>query len=476
MALAINAAPDSLRQVLDAAAAPTVSLDQQDHCRILLTDMLGSPDLPREEQAATAFARDYGHHKSCLKKRLAAWRGTAPRSVGRPAETLSQDQLGAAAVAVASLFGPSRTVIPWAECADHLAKNLFLLGGTASQRRGWRQQLGVHLAIAGQHALVRANPNQKRSPYFVAQMDALGLAAISIHRAECGRGEADDQADAVSAAKRVEMPMPAMVSRVARGVRDEIERRTIVKGAKRHVTSSGISSVKMSESVEVPTLVDLLYTVLCGKLHLDLPASHAERVKDPAYNRAVSLAADVQYMLTGQPTPKHVGVAMACRSVSVPNGLIDLLHGLGVSVQADLARRIENGIAHDETMTHFAEIRRYLLVYGLDLVISVTGDNCDHLVKGSPDGKQFSYLQIEIRLSLRGGGRIDYIPPPTETVLHTALLSPLSFWGFFYTTVYSIWYTTVYSMLYVRAWVHIVGRFGRSCWCTAMRCGGKCCH
>jgi hypothetical protein len=192
-------------------------------------------------------------------------------------------------------------------------------------------------------------------------MDALGLAAISIHHAECGRGEAADQADAVSAAKRVEMPMPAMVSRVARGVRDEIASRPIVKGAKRHVTSSGISSVKMSESVEVPTLVDLLCTVLCGKLHLDLPASHAERVKDPACNRA-SLAADVQHMLTGQPTPKHVGVAMACRSVSVPNGLIDLLHGLGVSVQADLARRIENGIAHDETMTHFAEIRRCLLV------------------------------------------------------------------------------------------------------------------
>jgi len=157
-----------------------------------------------------------------------------------------------------------------------------------------------------------------------------------------------------------------------------------------------------------------------GNLHLDLPVSHEDRVKIPVYNRAVNLAADLQFTMTGEPTPKHVGVAMACRSVSVPNGVIDLLHGLGVSITADLARRIENGIAHDETMTHLAEIKRYLKKYGVDLVIDVTGDNCDHLVKGSPDGKQFSYLQIEIRLSLRGGGKIDYIPPPLEKVSITA--------------------------------------------------------
>ena len=78
-----------------------------------------------------------------------------------------------------------------------------------------------------------------------------------------------------------------------------------------------------------------------GNLHLDLPVSHEDRVKVPVCNRAVNLAADLQFTTTGEPTPKHVGVAMACRSVSVPNGVVDLLHGLGVSTTADLARRIE---------------------------------------------------------------------------------------------------------------------------------------
>lgn len=221
--------------------------------------MLGSPDLPREEQAGTAFAREYGHHKSCLTKRLAAWRGTAPRPVGRPAATLSQDQLEAAAVAVATLFGPSRTVIPWAECADHLAENLFLLRPD-SQRCIWRQQLGVHLAIAGKYAVVRANPNRKFSPYFVAQMEALGLAASSIHRAEVERDEAGDVAALVSAAKRVEMTLPSMVRRVGLQVRAEIANRSVVKRPKTYVTSTGISPIKMSESIASQTLVELLYS------------------------------------------------------------------------------------------------------------------------------------------------------------------------------------------------------------------------
>jgi len=71
-------------------------------------------------------------------------------------------------------------------------------------------------------------------------------------------------------------------------------------------------------------------------------------------------------------------------------------------------------------MTHLAEMKRCLKKCGVDLVIDVTGDNCDHLVKGSPDGKQFSCLQIEIRLSLRGGGKIDYTSPPLEKVSITA--------------------------------------------------------
>ena len=254
---------NDLLEVLEAAASPDLAGEHKDCCLLLLADMLGGPTtLPRDDWPKTAFARNYGHHKSCWTKRRGQWAGTVRRPVGRPVAALTEEELGAATAAVASLFGPTLSVVPWAECAAHLAKNLFL-DRPEFQQRGWRQQLGVHMAAAGDFALVRADPDRLKSSCYVAKMSALGRAASSIHRAEVERDQAGDVAALVSAAKRVEMTLPSMVRRVALQVRAEIANRSVVKGPKTYVTSTGISPVKMSESITSQTLVELLYSV-CG--------------------------------------------------------------------------------------------------------------------------------------------------------------------------------------------------------------------
>ena len=254
---------DDLLEVLEAAASPDLVAEHKGCCLVLLADMLGDPTtLPRDDWPKTAFARDCGHHKGCWKKRREQWAGTVRRPVGRPVAAPTEEELGAATAAVASLFGPTLSVVPWAECAEHLAKNLFL-DRPESQQRGRRQQLGVHMATAGAFAVARADPDRLKSSHCVAKMSALGRAASSIHRAEVERDQAGDVAALVSAARRVETTLPAMVRRVALQMRAEVANRGAVKGPKTHVTSTGISPVKMSESITAPTLVELLCSV-CG--------------------------------------------------------------------------------------------------------------------------------------------------------------------------------------------------------------------
>lgn len=180
-------------------------------------------------------------------------------------------------------------------------------------------------------------------------------------------------------------------------------------------TSAGLSTEKIINQIGGELLPTFLYAIATGAEFTGNPVDDIVK-KSWEFNRSVMLSADVFMMVTGCLTVKHTGLAGYLRSFSVPQKVTDTLWKFGHTARHRHAREIENGIASRLDLGAEAEIRELANRYD-DLQADGAADNCDHIIRGSATGTEYSHVNIEIRLYRRGGEPIIIPKTRTEKVL-----------------------------------------------------------
>jgi len=138
----------------------------------------------------------------------------------------------------------------------------------------------------------------------------------------------------------------------------------------------------------------------------------------PEWLLAVVHAAHLSYSVTRQYTPLQVGLASFMRANKVPQRVTDALNRFGMTATHRHARELENAVAADGRFAALAILQQYVDVYGQDLQIFCSYDNCDHAVMGAlgATGLQFSHVNGEITTHRKSGLPTTLIGAAAQTV------------------------------------------------------------
>ena len=220
----------------------------------------------------------------------------------------------------------------------------------------------------------------------------------------------------VAASKRVELTDAAATHRAGLVLRASMKARSSTKGPVEYATSAGYTIEQVLRDIGGEEVPALLYVAITGESSLD----HENRV-EWAWNRAVLLAAGVFFAMTNRATAKQVAISMYLRAYKAPMMATNLLASAGNAISHRLAREIENGLARRKELDVWTTLAELYRMYGDDLGVAFSSDNCDYLLSGTMDGRQISWINVEVRCWRRSGEPIDVtvLGPSIQTVRTT---------------------------------------------------------
>ena len=373
-------------------------------------------ETPVTGETTTMSAQDIMAHPKCMAAFVSDMCPVATTPAGKKNELTQRDLNAACAHAKEMLAKPGVSVLPWPDFVKSLAEGP--LSDRAADRagvvRGWRKQLEAHFASGGPIVVCQTGTGTG-ARHFVWTRETAGKAAAALYAAESAGDDAAAANDVLLNMKAADVTTEVAMSRAALELRGSFGSMMRSKrDAARMETSAALTLEKMEERVP-KCAVNLMFQVLTGKHHSELVATDPT---PPEWLLAVVHAAHLSYSVTRQYTPLQVGLASFMRANKVPQRVTDALNRFGMTATHRHARELENAVAADGRFAALAILQQYVDVYGQDLQIFCSYDNCDHAVMGAlgATGLQFSHVNGEITIYRKSGLPITLIGAAAQTV------------------------------------------------------------
>ena len=377
-------------------------------------------------------------HRDCLR-RFYQDMGVVASVKGNGAhQSLTWEEANAACVEAARQLSAGASAMLWSVFAERLATDLFPeKAASAKVRSRWRLNIQDHIRVgytgradAAPDVLIVSHGQGAGERHYVVNGAGMGAAAAEIVRSTSRADDAEQMAQMALVFRQAGITDAQVLSQSALLLRSDASNAMVSsKASKQMATSAGTSLDTVAAAVG-PLLSQFLHQLITGAHHTDADGDEAA---PPTWCKAVLLAADVCYAITGQYTPKQTAIATFLRAFKTKNRVIDALADMGMCAYARHARELENEVAGDPAFGPEATIARYFALYGDDLMIHIVVDNCDHPIQGGMGlDIQYSHVNVEITLYRKSGLPLKHLDAPKEMVgrpnrnAHVMLRTPIT--------------------------------------------------